>query len=207
MSPNADCPASSPTMPGTTLPSTWPQIPAMARSPMVASSAIRMSQVEVPITFTSALLPAPAPPPPCGSQGAARYHHLAGEVQPLRPLRGQGADRQIGGPAVGKERVVEILSQQRIQGVEKIGGGRPPQLGCQRDLWPAEQRPRRMSAGAWVPLRMAGTQSHSSTQLQAAARTAASLRRRRIWPRTTRRSRPRRCSGCSRGTGRRGTAP
>ena len=54
---------------------------------------------------------------------AAGDHHLAGEVQPLRPLRGQGADRQIGGPAVGKERVVEILGQQRIQRVEKLGGG------------------------------------------------------------------------------------
>ncbi|MNS68848.1 hypothetical protein D3C72_1021410 [compost metagenome] len=55
-------------------------------------------------------------------KGAAGDHHLAGEVQPFRPLGGQGADRQIGGPAVGKERVVEILGQQRIKGVEKVGG-------------------------------------------------------------------------------------
>ena len=56
-------------------------------------------------------------------KGAAGDHHLAGEVQPLRPLRGQGADREIGGPAVGKEGEVEILRQQGIQGIEEVGGG------------------------------------------------------------------------------------
>ena len=87
MSPNADCPASSPTMPGTTLPSTWPQITGNGPITMVASSAIGMSQVEVPITFTRALLAGPGPrPPPCGrAKGAAGDHHLAGEVQALRP--------------------------------------------------------------------------------------------------------------------------
>ena len=56
-------------------------------------------------------------------KGAAGDHHLAGEVQPLRPLRGQGADREIGGPAAGKEGEVEILRQQGIQGIEEVGGG------------------------------------------------------------------------------------
>jgi hypothetical protein len=34
---------------GTTLPSTWPQMPLTVRSPTLSLSAIRMSQVEVPM--------------------------------------------------------------------------------------------------------------------------------------------------------------
>ena len=52
-SPKADCPASSPSMPGITEPSTCPQMPATSRLPTSAVGATTMSQVLVPITFTS----------------------------------------------------------------------------------------------------------------------------------------------------------
>ena len=52
MSPNADCPASMPTMPGTMEPSTWPQMPRTRMSPTSPGGAMSMSQVEVPMTLT-----------------------------------------------------------------------------------------------------------------------------------------------------------
>ena len=64
MSPKADCPASSPTSPGRTEPSTCPHMPRTALSPISSYVATAMSQVEVPITFTSVPGRMPAPTAP-----------------------------------------------------------------------------------------------------------------------------------------------
>ncbi len=52
-SPNADCPASRPIMPGMMEPSTWPQMPVTHFAPTARFGATSMSQVEVPMIFTS----------------------------------------------------------------------------------------------------------------------------------------------------------
>src|SRR4030042_1910234 len=51
ISPNADCPASMPSMPGMMEPSTCPQIPLMSLSPISSVGATSMSHVEVPMAL------------------------------------------------------------------------------------------------------------------------------------------------------------
>ena len=53
MSPKADCPASKPMNPGSTEPSTWPQIPLIQRPPTSSLPATMMSQVDVPMIRVS----------------------------------------------------------------------------------------------------------------------------------------------------------
>ena len=63
-SPKLDCPASKPTMPGMTLPSTCPQMPLIHFVPISSYEATMTSHVDVPITRTSVwgLTPAPTAP-------------------------------------------------------------------------------------------------------------------------------------------------
>ena len=123
MSPNADCPASSPTARhhAAVHLAADPGNGAITYGGFVGDQDVAGGGAD---HLDQRIVASPGPHRPhVAVKGAAGDHHLAGEVQPLRPLRGQGADRQIGGPAVGKEGVVEILGQQRIQRVEEVGGG------------------------------------------------------------------------------------
>src|SRR5680860_465041 len=68
-SPKADCPASKPIIPGITEPSTCPQIPLTVLEPIVPLEETIISQVEVPITSTSAWSSILAPTAPeCASK-------------------------------------------------------------------------------------------------------------------------------------------
>src|SRR5690606_18483735 len=68
-SPKADCPASKPTSPGITEPSTCPQIPRTGNVPLASLGDTIISHVEVPITRTKVLLSIFAPTAPeCASK-------------------------------------------------------------------------------------------------------------------------------------------
>ena len=156
---------------GTTLPSTWPQMPTV-RSPTLSLSAIRMSQVEVPMTFTSALgwLRAGANGAHVAVEGAAGDGHTLRQTQALGPLCAQRADRHIGRPVSVNSGQARCWLMMGSSSSKKLAGGRPPQLSCHSDLCPALQQPRRRSCGRVVPESRAGTQSQSSTHEAAAGR-------------------------------------
>lgn len=136
-----------------------------------------MSQVEVPITLTSVLARAPAPTAPMWQSNAPPPMTTSVE----RPSRSaHSALRRPTGTSAVWLAVKSGLSRSRTSSgssaARNSADGRPPHSGCQSDLCPAAQRPRGNCAGALQPASSAGTQSHSSTQLLAASRTAASAR-------------------------------
>ncbi|MBD3721210.1 hypothetical protein IE992_14265 [Klebsiella pneumoniae] len=82
-------------------------MPLTVRSPTLSLSAIRMSQVEVPMTFTSALGCAPAPTAPMWqSKAPPEMATLCDRPEALGPLCAQRADRHIGRPGIGEQRPV-----------------------------------------------------------------------------------------------------
>ena len=144
---------------------------------MLCLSAIRMSQVEVPITFTSALGCAPAPTAPIWQSNAPpEITTLSG-----RPRRCAHSGHKVPtGISAVQVSVNSGEGKWRLRigssSSKKLAGGRPPQLSCHRDLCPALQRPRRISCGRVVPESRAGTQSHSSIHDAADCATALSWR-------------------------------
>lgn len=174
-------------------------MPFTARSPTLALSAVRMSQVEVPITFTSVLGCAPAPTAPIWQSNAPpEMVTFCG-----RPRRFAHSSQSVPtGISAVKVSVnsgyVRFLLMIGSSSSKNAAGGRPPQLSCHSDLCPALQRPRRISCGRVVPESRAGTQSHSSIHDAAACATDASARVTcRILAQNHCWSKSRRCSGSS----------
>ena len=152
-------------------------MPLTVRSPTLSLSAIRMSQVEVPMTFTSALGCAPAPTAPMWQSKAPP------EMATLCDRPRRWAHSALSVPTGTSAVQVSVNSGQArcwlmmgSSSSKKLAGGRPPQLSCHSDLCPALQRPRRRSCGRVVPESRAGTQSQSSTHEAAAWATALSSR-------------------------------
>ncbi len=58
------------------------------------------------------------------------------QAEPLRPVGAQRADRNIGGPGIVEQRRVELLGQQRVERVKKVGVGQPLPVGMPQRLMP-----------------------------------------------------------------------
>ena len=162
-SPKLDWPASRPTIPGITLPSTWPQIPLMHFVPISSYDATITSHVDVPITLTRVCVVTPAPTAPMWQS----YAPPATTTFSLRPsLCAHSLHRwPTGLSAVSVS--VKSLSRNPASfwsiDVRNSSDGSPPHSLCHMALCPHAQRLRTMSLADFTPVSTAGSHSQYST--------------------------------------------
>ncbi len=144
-------------------------MPLTVRSPTLSLSAIRMSQVEVPMTFTSALGCAPAPTAPMWQSKAPPEGHTLRQTQRWPTLR--SACRPHIGRPVSVNSGRQMLVDDGIKLIEEAG---------RRQTAPALMPQRFMSGAAAAAqiLRTRSTESRAGTQSQSSTHEAAAGRRR-----------------------------
>src|SRR5690606_12718279 len=164
VSPKADCPASSPIIPGMIDPFTCPQIPRTSLLSISSVGATSMSQVDVPITLLrwyGSICPPTAPM--CASK--APTPTTTSVVSPSRC-----AHSSEGLPAAWSDVYVSRNSREvnplrsGSSDEKKSSGGSPPNSSAHSALWPAAHTPRFILWTSLPPVNTNGIQSQCSTQ-------------------------------------------
>ena len=163
MSPKADCPASKPTNPGSTEPSTWPQIPLMQRPPTSSLPATMMSQVDVPMIRVSIPGATDAPTAPIWASSAPTATAIPWGSPSLSAHSGVSSPALVSLVWVSVNRWGSISFKAGLSSSRTSPEGRP-QLACHIALCPAAQRLRKICSGIVLPVTNPVIQSQCSTQ-------------------------------------------